>query len=54
MAVRHVGGDNDGYLDNILLITRSMSSILIWLILAAGVLLVGGIVFYVVRKRRNG
>ena len=41
IAIRHVGGDNDGYFDNFFLTTRSLGSGLIWIWMAVAVLLIG-------------
>ncbi|HMH21485.1 MAG TPA: hypothetical protein VK563_06910 [Puia sp.] len=54
VAIRHVGGDNDGYFDNFTLTTRGMGSLPVWVWIVLVVLVAGGaggIVWW--RRRRH-
>ncbi|HMG69435.1 MAG TPA: hypothetical protein VK588_17175 [Chitinophagaceae bacterium] len=56
IAIRHVGGDNDGYFDNILLTTKSTGSAFDkkWLFIAIAIVLVIAIGFFIYKKRKRG
>lgn len=43
IAIRHVGGDNDGYFDNFSLTTRSLDTRLVWLWIGLIILVAGSV-----------
>jgi hypothetical protein len=53
IAIRHVGGDNDGYFDNFSLTTRTLDSWPIWIWVVLGLLVTGGAVGILRWRRRT-
>ena len=54
IAIRHVGGDNDGYFDNLTLTTRSPGSGLAWIWMAVVILIIGAVIGLIARRRKAG
>jgi len=53
IAIRHVGGDNDGYFDNMILNAVPVKNNLILYLIIAGVICVLAIVAWIIMKQRN-
>jgi len=54
IAIRHVGGDNDGYFDNFTLTTRSLDPSLTWIWIILVVLIIGTVIGVIRYRRRTG